>query len=105
MKRQPDATEAYRRSLAAYQKVGRTLDPDELYLMGTSYLRLNQDEQAVAAFRQAIRIRPNFAQAHYNLGVAYVTTNNRRGATDEYNALKRLDPTRAAKLLAVINGR
>ena len=38
-------------------------------------------------------------------GVAYVTTNNRRGATDEYNTLKRLDPARAAKLLAVINGR
>jgi tetratricopeptide (TPR) repeat protein len=105
LKRQPDALDAYRRSLEAYRKVGRTLDPDELYLMGTSYLRLDQDEQAVAALRQAIKIRPNFAQAHYDLGVAYFASNDRRGATEEYNSLKRLDPQRAAKLLSVINGR
>lgn len=103
--RRPEAVDAFRQSLAAYNRVGRTLDPDDLYLMGNAYLQLEQDEQAVAAFRQAIRVRPNFPQSRYNLGVAYFATGNRKGAMDEYNALKRLDPDRAARLLKVINGR
>ena len=102
---QDKATEAYRKALAAYQQVGRTLDPDELYLMGTAYMRLDQDEQAVAALRQSIKIRPNFAQSRYNLGVAYFATGDRRGAGDEYNALRRIDPTRAAKLQSLISGK
>ena len=73
--------------------------------MGNAYLRLEQDPAAVKAFQQAIKVRPNFAQARYNLGVAYFATGNRKGAQDEYNALRRLDPARAAKLQAVISGR
>lgn len=96
------ALEAYRRALAAYQNAGRTLDPDELYLMGNAYLNLEQDAQAIAAFRQAIKVRPTFAQAHYNLGVAFFAAGNRTAAMAEYNELKRLDPARAAKLLSVI---
>jgi tetratricopeptide (TPR) repeat protein len=102
--RRDEAAAAFRRSLAAYNQVGRTLDPDDLYLMGNAYLQLEQDVQAVAAFRQAIRVRPNFPQSRYNLGVAYFAGGNRKGAMDEYNALKRLDPDRAARLLRVING-
>lgn len=99
------ALDNYRRSIAAYQKVGRTLDPDELYLMGNSYLRLDQDEQAVSAFRQANKMRPNFAQSHYNLGVAYFANGDRKSAMEAHSTLKKLDPTRAAKLLSVINGK
>jgi tetratricopeptide (TPR) repeat protein len=104
MSQRDKALEAYRNALAAYQKVTRTLDPDELYLMGTAYLRLDQDEQAVAALRQSIKIRPNFAQSRYNLGLAYVAAGDRKGATEEYNALRRIDPARAAKLQALIGG-
>ncbi|HWS56590.1 MAG TPA: tetratricopeptide repeat protein [Pyrinomonadaceae bacterium] len=103
--RRGEAAAAFRQSLSAYNQVGRTLDPDDLYLMGNAYLQLEQDEQAVAAFRQAIRLRPNFPQSRYNLGVAYFAAGNRKGAMDEYNALRRLDPDRAARLLKVINGR
>jgi tetratricopeptide (TPR) repeat protein len=93
---------AYTAAIRAYNQTGRTLDPDDLYLMGNAYLRLEQDPAAVKAFQQAIKVRPNFAQARYNLGVAYFTVGNRKGAQDEYNALRRLDPARAAKLQAVI---
>ena len=72
---------------------------------GNAYLRLDQDAPAVKAFQQAIKVRPNFAQARYNLGVAYFATGNRKGAQDEYNTLRRLDPARAAKLQAIIGGR
>jgi tetratricopeptide (TPR) repeat protein len=103
--RAEEARASYAAAIRAYNQPGRTLDPDDLYLMGNAYLRLEQDAPAVKAFQQAINVRPNFAQARYNLGVAYFATGNRKGAQDEYNALRRLDPARAAKLQAVIAGR
>jgi tetratricopeptide (TPR) repeat protein len=103
--RAEEARTSYAAAIRAYNQPGRTLDPDDLYLMGNAYLRLEQDAQAVKAFQQAIKVRPSFAQARYNLGVAHFATGNRKGAQDEYNALRRLDPARAAKLQAVIGGR
>ena len=103
--RADEARAAYTAAIRAYNQPGRTLDPDDLYLMGNAYLRLEQDPAAVKAFQQAINVRPDFPQARYNLGVAYFAVGNRKGAQDEYNALRRLDPARAAKLQAVIGGR
>jgi tetratricopeptide (TPR) repeat protein len=103
--RAEEAKASYTASIRAYNQGGRTLDPDDLYLMGNAYLRLENDAAAVKAFQQAIRVRPDFPQARYNLGVAYFTLGNRKGAQDEYNALRRLDPARAAKLQAIIGGR
>ncbi|HEV7893575.1 MAG TPA: tetratricopeptide repeat protein [Pyrinomonadaceae bacterium] len=92
----------YTAAIRAYNQPGRTLDPDDLYIMGNAYLRLDQDPQAIKAFQQAIKVRPDFPQARYNLGLAYIATGNRRGAQDEYAALKRIDPARAAKLLSLM---
>ena len=103
LNRRDEAAASYRQSLAAYNQVKRTLDPDDLYLMGNAYIRLEQEQQAVAALRQAVRVRPNFAQSRYNLGVVLFATGNRKGAMDEYNALKALDPKSAAALLKLIN--
>ncbi len=103
--RAEEARASFGAAIKAYNQAGRTLDPDDLYLMGNAYLRLEQDPAAVKAFQQAINVRPNFAQARYNLGVAYFAVGNRKGAQDEYNALRRLDPARAAKLQSVIGGR
>lgn len=103
--RAEEARASYASAIRAYNQPGRTLDPDDLYLMGNAYLRLEQDAPAVKALQQAVKVRPNFAQARYNLGVAYFATGNRKGAQDEYNALRRLDPARAAKLQSVIGGK
>lgn len=100
--RAEEARAGFTAAIRAYNQPGRTLDPDDLYIMGNAYLRLDQDPQAIKAFQQAIKVRPDFPQARYNLGLAYITTNNRRGAQDEYNALRRIDPARAAKLLSLM---
>jgi superkiller protein 3 len=100
--RAEEARANYTAAIRAYNQPGRTLDPDDLYIMGNAYLRLDQDPQAVKAFQQAIKVRPDFPQARYNLGLAYIATGNRRGAQDEYAALKRIDPARAAKLLSLM---
>lgn len=103
--RAEESRASFAAAIKAYNQTGRTLDPDDLYLMGNAYLRLEQDAPAIKAFSQAIRVRPDFPQAHYNLGVAYFATGNRKGAQDEYNALRRIDPARAAKLQAIISGK
>jgi tetratricopeptide (TPR) repeat protein len=103
--RRVEALASFGAAIKAYNQTGRTLDPDDLYLMGNAYLQLEQDMPAIKAFRQAINVRPDFPQARYNLGVAYFATGNRKGASDEYTALRRLDPARAAKLQAIISGR
>jgi hypothetical protein len=40
-------------------------------------------------------LKPDFVDAHFNLAVTYVLLKDRKGATEEYNTLKRLDPRRA----------
>jgi tetratricopeptide (TPR) repeat protein len=102
LNRAEESRAAFFAAIRAFNQTGRTLDPDDLYLMGNAYLRLDQDASAVKAFQQAIKVRPDFPQARYNLGIAYFATGNKKGAQDEYTALKRIDPARAAKLLALI---
>ena len=40
----------------------------ELYNTGVKSLELNQLEEAHILFKKAIKINPNFFQAHYNIG-------------------------------------
>lgn len=105
LSRAEESRASFTAAIRAYNQTGRTLDPDDLYLMGNAYLRLDQDVPAIKAFQQAIKVRPDFPQARYNLGIAYFATGNRTGAQAEYNALRRIDPARAAKLLALISGK
>ena len=41
------------------------------YNLGLSHVALNQKAQAVEAFRKAIEINADYAEAHYNLGLLY----------------------------------
>ena len=35
---------------------------------------------------------PDYAEAHFNLALAYVALNDRKAALEQYNRLKQLDP-------------
>ena len=58
---------------------------------------------AVASFQQAIRLKPNYVDAHYNLGFAYVSTDRKNKALQEYTTLLSIDKTVAQKLYEEIN--
>jgi tetratricopeptide (TPR) repeat protein len=60
--------------------------------LGTVYFRTKRYQEAASAFKEAIRIKPDYGEAHFNLAVAYVALSDRKGALDEYNNLKTLDP-------------
>ena len=49
-------------------------------------------EEAIGYFKEAIRIRPDFALAHYNLGAALVAEGNNKEAISHYKIAIKLKP-------------
>ena len=60
---------------------------------------LQRYKESKEAYQQAIRLKPDFAEAHYGLGRTYLMLGDRDGALEEYNVLKTLDPKSAEELL------
>ncbi len=71
--------------------------------LGLSYVKSGKHLEAVNAFKQAIRIEPDYADAHYNLGILYLITDNKGSALEEYKILKDLDKEKANELFNLIN--
>jgi Flp pilus assembly protein TadD len=55
-------------------------------------LAAGHPEAAVSYLQTAIRSRPNYFDAHYNLGTALAMQNNFPGAVEEFRAAVRLNP-------------
>jgi tetratricopeptide (TPR) repeat protein len=51
--------------------------------------------QAIEAFEHAIRLKPDYATAHYNLGVARAAMGETEGALQSYAEALRYDPDHA----------
>ena len=81
-------------------KPGDAVAPNNL---GEAYVELNKLTEAQESFRQAIRLKPDFAKAYYNLGKCLLTMGNRDGALEQYNILQNIDQDWAEKLGAIIN--
>ncbi len=60
---------------------------------------------AIAAYRQALRIDPGYIKAWNNLAVAHAESGNRPAALAAIRELRRLDPAMADRLLALIGPR
>lgn len=73
-------------------------------LLADTYLEAGRYEEAIAACEEALRIAPDRAKAHYNLGRAYLQMGNRDLAMREYGVLQKLDTESAEKLHDVLNG-
>jgi tetratricopeptide (TPR) repeat protein len=85
----------YERAAAAFREVidlsPEFLLPNAWERLGFACIKLRQEDQAVRAYNQAIRLKPDFRTAWYNLGVAYTHQGNRAGVTDVHEKLKALD--------------
>ncbi|HEU4508682.1 MAG TPA: tetratricopeptide repeat protein [Pyrinomonadaceae bacterium] len=105
----------YQLALSAY-KHGLALKPDAVRLhvsLGYLYLtHLKQYGEAVAAFEQAIRVKPDAqdvksphlsADAHLGLGKSYLARGRKENARGVYRTLLSLDKAKAQSLLEEIN--
>jgi tetratricopeptide (TPR) repeat protein len=71
--------------------------------LGDVYYNQRQYALAINSYKEGVRLEPNNAEAHYNLGMSYYSLNNRNAALEHYRILQRIDPDRATKLFNAIN--
>jgi tetratricopeptide (TPR) repeat protein len=97
LKRAAEASQAFARAASSFGGV-ESAEVDPLYLEGAVYSQLGRYDEAVAAYRRAIALRPNFVKARYNLGVTCLLASDRQCARAEYDTLRTLAPAKASKL-------
>jgi len=56
---------------------------------------------ALTEFNKAVQLLPEYAEAHYNLGVAYLQLDKKGKARKQQQILENLNPELAAKLEAL----
>jgi len=66
--------------------------------MGLAYYGLHEYNRAINIFKEAIRINPDYANAHYMLAIDYLSIGDRDSALDENKILKELNINLANKL-------
>ncbi len=81
------------------QSGATSADAREAFDRGMSAYRNDRDEEAVEAFKRAVEIDPDFAEAHYRLGLAYNVTKQTdeaekafREAVKAYEKITKRDP-------------
>ena len=75
---------------------------EEHFNLGNAYYESGKWKEAIESYKQAIRIDPDDAIAHYNLSLAYIMLNDRGSALDQYKILKKLDTELANELFNFI---
>ena len=68
--------------------------------MGDAYFFGAHFGEAIDAYRQAARLRPDQPEAYYDLGLAYLEIGDRKSALAQSRLLEPLDPELNRKLLA-----
>jgi tetratricopeptide (TPR) repeat protein len=60
-------------------------------------------EESVKALKEAVRLKPDFAYAHFSLGLAYLSLGNMHLAKKQSQILERLEPALARQLKNIIS--
>ena len=77
-------------------------DPAEIHrLLALAYLKLDRREDALASFKEAIRLRPDFAKAHYDLGDAHYQIGDFTNAAASFEEAIRINPDFFDALIAL----
>ena len=79
------------------------------FLRGCSYDELNMYKEAIKAYQQSVKIKPDFAEAYVNLGATYYKLGRYANAIDAYKRAVQIKPSSSVynKLGAIyiINGK
>ena len=70
--------------------------------LGRAYYGTGSYRQAVKAFETAVRLKPNFASAHYGLGLSYMEVGDKRSAEKEEQILRKLNARLADRLAGML---
>ena len=94
----------FTQSISAFEQL-KTYKPDaKTYnYLGESYFELGKIQESFEAFNNAVGFNPNFDQARFNLGRAYIKLGDRDSATIQYEILRSSQSDWADKLFVLIN--
>ena len=70
--------------------------------LGRAYYGTGSYRQAVKAFETAVRLKPDFASAHYGLGLSYMEAGDKRSAEKEEQVLRKLKSRLADRLAGML---
>jgi tetratricopeptide (TPR) repeat protein len=59
--------------------------------------------EAIESFKQAVKLKSGYAEAHFNLGVANLNLDDQKAAKAVYETLKTLDADLASRLFKLIS--
>jgi Flp pilus assembly protein TadD len=65
-------------------------DPDALVVLGNAFMAKNDFDQASKHYRQALAIRPDDLNAHYNLAIALQQEGQLEQAAREFEEARKL---------------
>ena len=75
-------------------------DEDALHELAVVSVYRGQYANAVTLLQRVIRLKPNYAEAYWFLGITYLKTDNRTQAQQVYRTLQRIDKELAAEFAA-----
>jgi tetratricopeptide (TPR) repeat protein len=77
---------------------GWLAEAKEQVKIGRAYMKQKEMGKALAAFDEAQKLGPDLAEAHYEMGLAFLMGGSVEGAQGAYKKLQKLDPRLAAAL-------
>jgi TonB family protein len=89
----------------AENRTDSTAGPSETeinYALGRAYYGTGSYREAVKAFETAVRLEPDFAWAHFGLGLSYLEIGDNRSAEKEEKILRKLNSRLADRLTGVL---
>ena len=89
-------------SMEAYTK-DKPEDADGFYTLGNVYADLQQNDNALEAYKKAIALNPKLSRAYFNLGVILLIKKDKAGAMEQYDTLLPLDKGLAESLKKTID--
>lgn len=94
----------WKRAVRMFEQVVRDNpnDSDALFRLALAYRGLGEYEKAITAYKHAISINPDFAKAHYGLGLTYVINGDLTLASEEFRILDELDTSLSGRLFECI---
>ena len=75
-------------------------DEDALHELAVVSVYRGQYANAVTLLQRVIRLKPNYAEAYWFLGITYLKTDDRTQAQQVYRTLQRIDKELAAEFAA-----
>jgi tetratricopeptide (TPR) repeat protein len=76
---------------------------NDIFLKGFELFEQNRYDEALRAFEESVKAKPDSPEMRYGLGLMYLFTGNKIAALEEYRILRSLDAGLSKRLIGFIS--